>query len=223
MRSFYALLVICSSFVLMGGCSSNQVLFKVSELQKKQTVNLTLQTGEKVSGEIIAIDNETITVIDKNSKAWRANKFDISNVIGPIPVYDGNAKIVSEKEIARNMGSSNRKLFAFSGGLLSAGVSFFTSSMISRGAGDDSQDAITYGGTAVGTLLGSYMFFKAGSTKDRNKAIAKVSGSSEDPKVRAEKIKQAKVQAELDRLKNERAQQEKELKELQQKIKQKNP
>ena len=223
MRIVSALFFVSFSLIVMSGCGSNQVLLKVNELEKKQSVNLKLRTGEKVSGEVFSLDAETITIVDDNEKAWRAKKVDITNAVGPIPIYDSNENIVSEKEIAKNMDSSNRMLFAISGGLLSAGASFFTSSMVSRGAGEESQDGVTYGGTAAGTILGSYLFYRAGANKDRQKAVQQVSGSSDDPKIRAEKIKQAKIQAELEQLSQEREQQEKELLELQEKIKQKNP
>lgn len=223
MKLLGVLLFVGTSIILLSGCGSNQVLLKTNELEKKQTVNLTMRTGEKVAGEIIAVDKETITIVDKNGKAWRAKKVDITNAVGPIPVYDVNENIVSEKEIARIQTSNNRLLFAVSGGLLCAGASFFASSMLSRGAEGESQDGITYAGTAAGTALGSFLFYKTGAKKDRQKAIAQVSGSLEDPKMRAAKIKRTKVQAELDRLKKEREQQDKELKELQEKIKQKNP
>ena len=219
---FNTLLIGIVGLVLLSGCGSNQALLKVNDLEKNQTVDLTLKTGEKVAGEIYKIDNHSVTVVDNNNKAWRAKKTDIANAYGPISVYDADGNVVSEKEIAKNMKSSNRLLFAASGGLLCAGASFFASSMISRGGDESNKDAITYSGTAAGTLIGSYLFYKAGANKDRRVAILQITGSSEDPKIRAEKMKQDKIQSELDKQKQELLEQQKEIEKLQEELK-KNP
>lgn len=221
MRLKIASLVLGTSLFLLSGCGSTLVRLKVNEIEKKQTVNLKLRSGEQVSGEVVAVDAGSLTILDKNNKAWRAQKGDVVSVIGPVPVYDANENIVSEREIAARMKNSNRMLFAVSGGLLCAGTSFFVSSMAARGAGEESRDAITIGGTSAGTLLGSLLFYRAGAKKDRKVAITAITGSNENPTIRAERIKQAKIQAELQRLKEERERQEQEMRELQEKIRQK--
>jgi hypothetical protein len=215
---FNAFVIGIVGLVLLGGCGSNQALLKVNDLEKNQSVDLTLKTGEKVSGEIYKIDSQSLTVVDKNNKAWRAQKADIANAYGTIPIYDADGNIVSEKKIAQNMKSSNRLLFSVSGGLLCTGASFFASSMASRGGDESNKDAITYAGTAAGTLIGSYFFYKAGAKKDRRMAIQQITGSTKDPKIKAEKVKQDKIQSELDKQKQELEQQQKEIEKLQEEL-----
>ena len=216
---FYALLIGIVGLFLVSGCGSNQALLKVNDLEKNQSVNLTLKTGEKVAGEIYNLDSQSITVVDNNNKAWRAQKTDIATAYGPIPVYDADGNIVSEKKITQNMKSNNRLLFSVSGGLLCVGASFFASSMISRGGDESNKDAITYSGTAAGTLIGSYFFYKSGAKKDRRAAIQQITGSSDDPKIQAEKAKQDAIQSEVEKQKQELEQKQKEIEKLQEELK----
>ena len=90
-------------FMFFGGCGSNQALLKVSELEKNQSVHLTLKNGQKLSGEIYQVDSQSVTVVDKNNKAWRAQKRDINDARGPLPVYDMDGRIVSERKIAQGI------------------------------------------------------------------------------------------------------------------------
>ena len=91
--------------------------------------------------------------------------------------------------------------------------------MISRGA-EEYKDVVTLSGTTSGTMIGSYLFYRVGAQKDRLAAIRQITGSTEDPNVRTEKLKQEKIQAELEKQKRELEEQKKEIKELQKKIKQ---
>jgi hypothetical protein len=206
----------------LSGCSS-QVALKPEKLVRQQTVSIKLQSGQSVTGEVEAVDADGVVVIDQKGQAWRARRNQIADLKGPLPVFDGDNRIISEKEISQYKTNHNAVLFTISGGLLSMGTSFFLSSMLSRVAGDEQRDAIILGGTAAGTAAGAILFHRMGARKDRDTAIREIKynralekGAGDVTKPQDQKIK---IDSELDQIRRERAKQDAEIERLKSKIK----
>jgi len=215
--------LIFSCFFYFTGCS-NQVLLNANKLQKEQTVNLELKSGEKISGTISAIDGNTITILDKNNVTKDIQKQDILTINGPQPFYDSNGYLINEKEIIKNKTNDKFWLFTVSGSTLSAGVSFFLSSMIARSQGENSNAPIITTGTLTGTVIGGFLFSRIGKQKDRTNAINHIRIARASAKLNAldeEKDKKKQLEREIEKLKSERESQEAELEKLRKQIKQK--
>lgn len=216
-------------FLLLGfllfsiGCSS-QMKLKVEDLVPQQQVTIAMANGQKVSGAVVRVDQESVVLKDENGKSWRAKKDRILSVKGPEPVLDLKGNLISEEEIARNKTNKNFWLFTISGGVLSLGTSFFVSSMISRASDDGNRNAITYGGTAAGTAIGTLLFSRAGAHRDREFAIQKITLERIGQQVKdevAESKRKAEIQKEIERIKQERAAQQAEIEALRKKIEEK--
>ena len=210
-------IVLICGIIFLGGCSS-QIQLSVDELVQNQEVSMDLKSGEKVHGTISKIQDNSIIINDNKGQTWRAKKDQIAKVEGPEPVFDQFGQIISEEEIASKQKNKNLWMFTLSGGALSLGTSFFLSSMISR-SDDDNRDPIIYTGTAVGTLLGGWMFSRIGHNKDRRVAISEIDTKRA---AAAEHDKREKIQSEIDKLQKERETQEAELKSLRKKASEKN-
>jgi len=216
-------IIFALSVFVFAGCSSNQSLLRINKIQDKQTVTMTLNSGKIVSGEVAKVDNSSITVVDKFNKPVRVRKTNIHLIRGPKAVLDLAGKVISEREIAKQKKDKKKYVFAASGGLLSLGVSFFASSMLSRGLEGDSRDSIIYGGTAAGTLAGTFIFYKMGAQKDRHDAIntIRIKNSNTLRDLRKEQKHQKELNKELERLRKDRERQNKEMELLKKKIEEK--
>ncbi len=216
-------IIFALSVFVFTGCSSNQSLLRINNIQEKQAVTITLNSGKIVSGEVGNVDEASITVIDEANKPVRVRKTDIHLIRGPKPELDMSGKVISEREIAKQKKNKNRYVFAASGGLLSLGVSFFTSSMLSRGLEGDSRDPIIYGGTAAGTLAGTILFYRMGAQKDRRDAIntIRIKSGNTLHNLRQEREHQKKLNEELEQLKKDRERQNREMEDLKKKIEEK--
>jgi hypothetical protein len=206
----------------LSGCSS-QVALKPEKLVRQQTVSIKLQSGQSVRGEVEAVDSDGVVVIDQKGQAWRARRAQIADLKGPVPVFDSDGRIISEKEISRYKTNHNAVMFTISGGLLSMGTSFFLSSMLSRVAGEDQHDAIVLGGTALGTTVGAILFHRMGVRKDRDAAIREIKYNRALEKgaagVGTPPDQKTGVDSELEKIRRERAQQDAEIERLKSKIK----
>jgi hypothetical protein len=190
--------------ILTAGCS-NRVLLDESSLQKEQTVVITLTTGKKVSGTVASMNEKSIVVVDENLKAWRAQRNFIQSIHGPEPAYDINNRLISEKEIESVRTAVKRWRFTVSGALISLGTSFFASSMLSRATDEESREPIIYSGTAAGTALGTWLFYRIGAKKDRAAAIDRIREDRADRNLAEEILKEQKrkekLKQEIDSLK----------------------
>ena len=214
--------LIFSCFFQFTGCG-NQVLLKTNKLQKQQTVTMVLKSGEKLSGTISALEGNTITILEKNNISKKIQKQNIRSIKGPQPYYDSNGTLISEPDISKNKTNNKFWLFTVSGSALSAGVSFFLSSMIARSQGEDTNAPIITTGTIAGTVVGGYLFSRLGAQKDRTRAIEKIRIARAGEKLNSvveEKNKQEKLEHEIENLKSERERQEAEIEELRKKINQ---
>ena len=207
-------------FTLFLGCS-NQVALQKSNLQPEQVVTAKLTSGEQVTGTIADVTDQSVTIYTQKNVNRKLELSQISELSGPAPVYDASGKIISEKEIARVKTNKRFWTYTLSGGLVSAGASFFLSSMIARSSSDDIDAPVTIAGTAAGTLVGGYLFSRWGKQKDREEAIDNIRlsrGSENLSGIEAEREKQEQLEKQLQRIKEERQQQEDEIKKLKEKI-----
>jgi hypothetical protein len=186
------------------GCSQQSSLRR-SELRQGQTVELTMNTGKSVQGDIAKIEDDALVIKDSDGQAWRAKDEAIIAIQGPEPVLDLKGNVISESEIQSRKGSKNTMLFTLSGAGLTLGASFFLSSMISR-ADEENRDPIIYGGTAAGTALGTYLFYRMGKRKDREAAIEEIRlsrGGLGESLIEQERQRKQELEKEIERLKKQ--------------------
>ncbi|MBN1996553.1 hypothetical protein JW935_03305 [candidate division KSB1 bacterium] len=204
------LLVISILIYFASDCCQSQVLSH-EEIRENQTVKLVLHSGDKVSGKVVKVTADELIIVDAEGQAWRAKK----NAIKSITAINSSlpsSQISTENSKIRNP----RKvwIYSVSGGLLSLGTGFFASSMLSRGLDEDIRDPVIYGGTALTTLTGSFVFARLGARSSRVKKQKE--GFSEE--LSKEQQKQTQLKEEIDKLKQERERQEAEKKDLLRKI-----
>ncbi len=203
------------------GCS-RRLAFRADEVLIDQTVSVRLTSGQSVTGEIVSKEAGALVIKDRDGQSWKAQANAIQEISGPPPVLDAAGAVISEREIQAHKNGKNALLFSVSGGILSLGTSFFLSSMASRALGDDDRDAVLYGGTATGTAVGVLLFSRIGAKKDRQQAIQQIRRERAVTQGRrdlnGEVKKREHVQTELERMRQERADQDAEIKRLQQKI-----
>jgi hypothetical protein len=214
--------ILLGCLILFTGCSKH-VQLRVDDLARQQSVHVKTNSGVKVSGIVAQIDDNSIVISDQQKQNRRIKKTDIAEVSGPKPVRDPAGKIISEAEISQHQKAKNTWLYATGGTLLSMGASFFASSMISRGADKETDDPITFSGTAAGTCIGAYFFTRAGMNKDRQHAINEImaarsaAAASESS---SEEQHQKQILDEIEKLKFDRKKQDAEIEELKKKIEQ---
>ncbi len=206
---------------LTAGCS-RRLAFRADDVLIDQTVSVRLTSGQSVTGEIVSKEAEALVIKDRDGRSWKAQASAIQEISGPSPVLDAAGMVIPEREIQAHKNGKNALLFSVSGGILSLGTSFFLSSMASRALGDDDRDAVLYGGTAVGTAAGVLLFSHIGAKKDRQQAIQQIrrerAVTQGQRDLNGEVKKREHVQTELEKLRQERADQDAEIKRLQQKI-----
>jgi hypothetical protein len=203
------------------GCSHWQ-LVPVKEIEEKNSVEMTLVSGNTMRGEIISIEDEHVRVLTDNGKAYRVPLQKIAEVKRRPPVYDEAGTPITEREISDVKNHHKLTLYTVGGTALSFGASFFLGSMVQRNLQEDDTDTTPrWAITGVGTALGGTLFAIAGNKKDRQNAIEAIrelraEDSREDlAKVRARK---EDTDAELERIRNEREAQDREIEALKKKI-----
>ena len=191
--------------IMATGCS-NRILLEQSALQKDQTVVISLSTGNSVSGTIASMNDKSIVVVDERQKAWRVQREYIKSIHGPEPVFDRNNRLISEKEIELVERNKNRWRFTVSGAIISLGTCFFASNMLSRTTDEEGREPIIYGGTAAGTALGTWFFYRLGAKKDRRQAIDLIRQERADRELAEEILKEQEkreqVEKQIESLKN---------------------
>ncbi|NLP09058.1 hypothetical protein GX408_01540 [bacterium] len=206
---------------LTAGCS-RPLVFYANEVLIDQTVSVRLTSGQSVTGEVVSKEAGALVIKDRDGQSWKAQTNAIQEISGPPPVLDAAGAVIPERVIQAHKNSKNALLFSVSGGILSLGTSFFLSSMASRALGDDDRDAVLYGGTATGTAAGVLLFSRIGSKKDRQHAIQQIrrerAVAQGQRDLNGEVKKREHVQTELEKLRQERAAQDAEIRRLQEKI-----
>lgn len=220
-RIIIMLIVGLALTILNSNCANNSAL-SYNGLAKKQDVMVTTSRGESYKGTIIDIDENRMTLLEPNGAQKTLVKSELSRITGPQPIYDDTGAIISKSEIASAKGHSNMLRYLLGGSALSFGASFFIGSLIDRQVSDEGEQGPLMWGTAgAGTLVGATVFSIMGNKKDQSAAIAKVREKRRREAVTdlaKEKDRQRTIKDELKKLEKEREQQEKEMKELQDKL-----
>lgn len=210
-----------SLFMFSFACS-HRVFIEPESLKKNQVMQIELQNGDKIDGLVIGLGGESVAIQNEKGVEQRIQMSEIKSVKGPEPVLDAYGQIITETEIKSVKQNKNLKSYSISGGLISLGLSFFTSAMISRQQDEDKRDAVIYGGTAAGTVVGTSIFAILGARKDRQDAINNLILSRQGvrPEEEWKGIRnELEVREEIEKLKEEHDRQQEEIKKLQQQIK----
>ena len=162
-------------------CSTQHILLNPKTLYTNQTVTIETSDGEKVSGTVILANSEAVLMHDSYGDERGFLTKHIVGAKGPEPVLDENKVIVTEAEIDSFQTNTNLATHAIVGGIISGGVSFLASSLLTREAFNNDSDVPIYIGTTVGTTIGTILFANSGKRKDREQAIAHVIESRTEP------------------------------------------
>jgi len=221
------LAVFVSLLIFSGGCAK-RVVINYDNVRPNSLVKIKTTDGKSCEG-IIKAKKPSILVMQLDKSRQKLTKIErkkISKITGQKNyVLDTQNKIISEWEIESKKSNNNFLLYTLGGGGLSFGASFFLGSLINRSMDDIDQGKTAMWSTAaVGTVIGTTLFAKAGAKRDRFAAIEKIRDQRvELAKKHAEqdRVKRKKIQAELDKLKAERKKQEEEILRLKNKAKKK--
>jgi len=225
------LILMLSIFFILAvmGCVK-RIPLNYEQTRPNSLVQIKTVTGKTCEGLVRNKKPSFVVIqVDKNdrNKIAKINRDDIASIIGQKEyVYDAAGNVISDWEIDRVKKNKHLLLYAIGGGGISLGASFFIGSLINRGIDDvDQGNNAMWATTAVGTTIGTILFSRAGSQKDRLAAIDQIREYRyELAKKQAEKerLKRKKIQEEIQRLKAERQKQNEEMKKLMEKAKKKN-
>jgi len=195
---------------------------KLEEVRPKETVQLSMRSGAKVTGEVVITDASHLVLQEAAGRTYRIRAEDISSIKKKPGAYDGAGMPISEREIAASKGHRQLFLYTLGGTALSFGMSFYLGSMGQRALQEDQTDkTVTIATTAVGTTLGTIYFALKGDKKDRQHAIQQITEErhrASEEELKAEKAKKAQIEAELERLRREQQAQEREIETLRKQI-----
>jgi hypothetical protein len=166
---------------LLLSCGSQYILLNPKELHRKQTVQLETTEGEKVSGMVILANGDAFLINDSYGEERGFLTKNIVTIKGPQPVLDDNGIIVSEAEIDSFHTHANITIYAIVGGIISGGVSFLASSLLTHEVSNVDDDSPVYIGTIAGLTAGTLLFANSGARRDREKAIEDVLLSRAEP------------------------------------------
>jgi len=130
---------------------------------------------------------------------------------------------VSDQEIARIKSNENFWLYTLSGGALSLGTSFLISSLVAKANTDDIDSPITFIGTGAGAVVGTFLFARAGLSKDQEQARKEILFRRAEVKLKQDLETKSKreIESEIEQLKMDRDLQEKELEKLRDRVQKK--
>ena len=218
MQSRQLPVMLLTVFLTACGCSK-YVMVTYEEVEKTNSVDIALNSGNKVDGTVFRKEPHQLSLLTWDRRTALVPKDNIASIRRLPPVYDSFGKGISELEIAQYKTGRNAVIYGIGGGALSLGASFFLGSML---AADSSRDGgIILPGTMAGLgIPGTVLFVRAGMAKDRRDAIKaiddkRISAKLEetqttDPaetdrmqKLKTEKEKQEALRKERERLLNE--------------------
>ena len=144
---------------------------------KNQTVKIETADGENVAGVVLLANADAVLIKDSYGEERGFLTKNIVQAQGPQPIMDNKGVLVSEAEIDSMQTNTNLTAYAIVGGLISGGVSFLGSSLLTHEVMDSDSDAPVYIGTTAGLTAGTLLFAQSGARKDREKAIENVLAS----------------------------------------------
>ncbi len=203
----------------LAGCAGWQVA-QLDEVQPRNFVEITLSSGNKIQGEVIAVEVGQ-TIIKTDGKAYKIDNDNITALRAKPSVYDDQGQIITEAEIKMVKTNKQTILYAIGGTALSFGTSFFIGSMIQRSMEDDTDSTPRVIATTLGTTVGGVIFTILGTKKDRTIAVENIKDlrivDSENT-IAAERGKRSDINKELELLKKLREAQDAEIEALRKKI-----
>lgn len=217
------ILVVSLVFTILNLQCANNSALTYNRLQSKQDVTVTTSRGESYTGTIVNIDEKQLTLAESDGGRKTLAKSELSRIAGPEPIYDDTGAIITKSEIAAAKSHSNMLRYLLGGSALSFGASFFIGSLIDRQVSEEGeQGPMMWGIAGAGTVLGGTVFSMLGNKKDTIAAIEKVRDQRRKEAATdlvKEKERQRLIKDELKKLEKEREQQEKEMKDLKDKLK----
>ena len=212
------------SLVLFSGCSK-YVLISYENVEKTNSVEISLNSGQKVQGTIFKKEPHQLSLFNNDKEKALISKDNVLSIKRLPPVYDSFGKGISELEIEQVKTNKNKLIYGLGGGALSLVSTFFVGSML---AADSTRDAgAILGGTMGGVgIPATLLFIRAGAVKDRKDAIskinqkrisAKVGQKENDDPAKSQKLKQ--LQQEKEKQEELRKEREKLLEQLNKKKK----
>lgn len=205
MVKHWALFAMMVLFVFTG-CSNRQ-LITYNDVERTNSVEIQMTTGEKVEGTILKAEPLELILLSKDKKKINIPKSTIREITRRKPVYDDFGKGIAEEEIEQVKGSKNAKIYGIGGGMISLAASFFVGSTVSHNM--DNGAAVLAGTTVGGTALGTYFFVKAGQAKDREEAIEFINFKRRQKTVQTQKSNQDATDELMQKIEEEKVEQEK--------------
>ena len=172
MRGQNVMFVLCVGILLLIGCGTQRIMVNYDQLEKTNAAEVTLTSGNKLTGTVVKAEPHQITMLMKDRKLRQVPKSSIRSVSIKPPIRDDLGRGIAEEEIASVKTNKNAVVYGIGGGALSMGAGFFVGSMI--GKNSDSGGSILAATTLGGGGLGTWLFVRAGKAKDWREAIAKI-------------------------------------------------
>jgi len=218
--------IFCVAFILMlmVGCAK-KIYVNFDEIQKGELIRTKMKSGETHEG-LVKARNSSIIVVQPEKNVpdlVKINKEDVKQISVTPPVYDDKNEIITEWEIQDKLGTRNRMLYTLGGAGLSFGASFFVGSLAHRNLEDSEyQEEALWSITGVGTVLGAWLFHRAGAKKDRELAINEIRElryMNAMKKMESEREKRREVKEKLNKLKSNKKKQDEEIERLKNRLK----
>ena len=156
------------SLIVFSSCAK-RIPVTYDQVEQTNYVEITLVSGKIIEGTIINSEPHQLTVLPKGQRQQVVSKSTIRSIKRKPPVVDDFGNGISEEEIESVKTNKNALIYGIGGGALSLGAGFFVGSLIA-------QDSTKSGSILMGTTLfagglGTYLFIRAGQSKDRQDAI----------------------------------------------------
>jgi KaiC/GvpD/RAD55 family RecA-like ATPase len=227
MKNLAVILVLVCFLVFFNGCAK-RVLLNYDDVKLNSLVQIKTIKGNFCQGIVQKKDSSFLVMqLDKyNDKLTKIERDKIATIAGQQNyALDAQNQVISEWEIDQIKESNNLLLYSIGGAGLSFGASFFVGSLLNRSLNDvDLGRTVMWATTAVGTVVGTTFFAKAGAKRDRFVAVEKIREQRVElakQQVEQERLKRLKIQEELQKVKEERKRQDEEISKLKEQTKQK--
>ena len=188
-------LIAMIALFLFSGCGGSRQMVTYNDVERTNSVEVLLTTGEKVEGTVVSAQPLELVVLTKNRQKVNIPKSSIRRITRKPPVKDDFGKGISEEEIQMTKTNKNAVIYGIGGGALRLPGSFFVGSAISHN--QDEGAATLAGVTLGGTAAGTYLFYKAGQRKDRTDAIEMIRMKRRQKTIKTQKSENEKMTDEL--------------------------
>lgn len=156
------------SLIVFSYCAK-RIPVTYDQVEQTNYVEITLVSGKKIEGTVVNSEPHQLTVIPKGERQQVVSKSTIRSIKRKPPVVDDFGNGISEEEIESVKTNKNTLIYGIGGGALSLGASFFVGSLVAQDS--TNSGSILGTTTVVGGGLGTYLFIRAGHSKDRQDAI----------------------------------------------------